>query len=705
MGAMIANENAAARERFAAAMGSCKRHAKLLAAWLLLACIGACGGSTDTAGSLALLAGDMGGAGNVDGAGTAASFNFPGSVATDSAGNLYVADGENHTIRKITPAGAVSTFAGTTDIFGSADGTGAAARFNSPRGVATDGAGNVYVADEGNNTIRKITPAGVVSTLAGTARLTGSTDATGAAARFNAPRGVTTDGAGNVYVADMFNHTIRKITPAGVVSTLAGTAGVIGSTDAAGATASFFLPRGVATDSAGNVYVADTSNHTIRKITPAGAVTTLAGTAGTAGSTDATGTAARFRFPRGIATDSAGNLYVPELVNNTIRKITPAGVVSTLAGTAGSVGSADGTGGAASFNFPSGVATDSASNVYVADTNNHTIRKITSAGVVSTLAGIAGLTGSTDATGATARFSGPRGVATDSAGNVYVADEGNHTIRKITPAGVVTTLAGTAGSVGSADGTGAAASFNFPSGVATDSAGNVYVADSSNNTIRKITPAGVVSTLAGTPGLAGSTDATGAAARFNLPLGVATDSAGNVYVADTLNNTIRKITSAGVVSTLAGTVGTGSADGTGAAASFNSPVGVAADSAGNIYVADTSNSTIRKITPAGAVTTLAGTAAGFGSVDGTGAAARFNFPSGIATDSAGNVYVADTSNSTIRKITPTGVVTTVVGTARRADFAPGALPGLLAFPLGVAVGGTSLYITLNNGVAVVQNVP
>jgi len=682
-----------------------KRHTKLLAAWLLLACIGACGGSADTPGSLALFAGDMRGAGNVDGARTAASFNFPSGVAIDNAGNLYVADGENHTIRKITPAGAVSTFAGTTDIFGSADGTGAAASFNNPRDVATDSAGNVYVADEGNNTIRKITPAGVVTTLAGTAGSVGSADGTGAAASFNFPRGVTTDSAGNVYVADMFNHTVRKITPAGVVSTLAGSAGVIGSTDAAGAAASFFLPRGVATDSAGNVYVADTSNHTIRKITPVGVVTTLAGTAGTPGSTDATGTAARFRFPRGVATDSAGNLYVPELVNNTIRKITPAGVVTTLAGTAGSVGSADGTGAAASFNFPSGVATDSAGNVYVADSSNHIIRKITPAGVVSTLAGTAGLTGSTDATGAAARFNGPFGVATDRAGNVYVADGSNNTIRKITRAGVVNTLAGTAGTTGSTDATGAAASFNQPFGVATDSAGNVYVADSSNHTIRKITPAGVVSTLAGTAGLAGSTDATGAAARFNFPLGVATDSAGNVYVADSFNNAIRKITSAGIVSTLAGMGIAGSADGTGAAAMFDSPVGVAADSAGNIYVADTNNSTIRKITPAGVVTTLAGTAAGFGSADGTGAAARFNFPSRVATDSAGNVYVADTNNSTIRKITPTGIVTTVVGTARQAAFAPGALPGLLAFPLGVAVSGTSLYITLNNGVAVVRNVP
>src|SRR5258706_2232370 len=270
------------------------------------------GGGEGGGGSLALFAGNMGGAGNVDGAGAAARFNFPKGVALDSAGNIYVSDRENHTIRKITPAGAVSTFAGTPDIFGSADGTGAAARFNLPEGVATDSADNVYVADEGNNTIRKITPAGVVTTLAGRAGFSGGDDGIGAAARFDFPRGVATDNAGNVYVADMFNNTIRKVTPAGVVSTLAGTAAVFGRADGTGTAASFFFPRGVATDSAGNVYVADTSNNTIRKITPAGAVTTLAGTAGLAGSTDATGAAARFNAPAGVATDSPGNVSVAE---------------------------------------------------------------------------------------------------------------------------------------------------------------------------------------------------------------------------------------------------------------------------------------------------------------------------------------------------------------------------------------------------------
>ncbi len=678
-----------------------------LPAILLVACGGGGGGNSTsslvTQPELALLAGCLSCYGHTDAIGAAASFTDTGGVATDSAGNVYVAEPGNHTIRKITPAGLVSTLAGTAGVSGSTDATGAAASFQSPYGVAADSAGNVYVADFGNSTIRKITPAGVVSTLAGTAGVFGSTDATGAAASFFFPNGVATDSAGNVYVADTGNHTIRKITPAGVVSTLAGTAGVSGSTDATGAAASFQSPYGVAVDNAGNVYVADFGNSTIRKITPAGAVSTLAGTAGVFGSADAIGAAASFQSPTGVATDSAGNVYVADTGNHTIRKITPAGAVSTLAGTAGVRGHADGIGAAASFRYPDGVATDSAGKVYVADTGNYTIRKITSAGAVSTLAGTAGV-GHADGAGAAASFQSPYGVAADNAGNVYMADFGNSTIRKITPAGAVSTLAGTTGVFGSADAIGAAASFQSPTGVAADSAGNVYVADLGNSTIRKITSAGVVSTLAGTAGVFGSTDATGAAASFFGPMGVATDSAGNVYVADSLNNIIRKITPAGVVSTLAGTAGVfGSTDATGAAASFLGPMGVTTDNAGNIYVTDAG--TIRKITPAGVVSTLAGTAGVWGHVDGVGAAASFSYLNGVTTDSAGNVYVADTGNHTIRKITPAGVVTTVVGVAGQEEFQPGALPGALARPSGVAIRGTSLYITTKTGVAVVYNVP
>lgn len=670
---------------------------------LLAACAG--GGGSAPAPVLAILAGDMRGAGAVDGTGATARFNVPADVTTDPAGNVYVADYSNHTIRRITPAGVVTTLAGTPGIEGAADGAATVASFSSPNGIAADRAGNVYVADSDNHTIRKITPAGVVSTFAGRARVRGSLDGTGTAACFDSPRRLAVDSAGNVYVADSGNNTIRKITPDGRVTTLAGMAGVKGSADGTGAAARFDGPEGIATDSAGNVYVGD-SNFVVRKITPAGLVTTLAGTAGVSGSTDGIGAAARFGGPTGLATDSAGNVYMSDDVNSIIRKITPGGIVTTLAGTAGVSGSTDGTGAAARFLGLGGIAADAAGNVYVADLFNYAVRKITPAGVVTTLAGTARLRGSSDGTGTAARFNEPGGVAADNAGNVYLADHGNHTIRRITSGGTVTTLAGTAGIKGSVDGNGPAARFASPVRVATDAAGNIYVADTGNSTIRKITPAGVVTTLAGKAGVQGSIDGTGAEARFYSPTGVATDSAGNVYVADSSNENIRKITPAGAVTTLAGTAGVrGSTDGTGAAARFNIPLDVATDSAGNVYVADYNNKTIRKITPAGEVTTLAGSPGVRGSTDGTGPAARFYEPEGLAVDSAGNVYVADRRNHTIRKITPAGVVTTIAGAPGVPGFAQGGLPGRIGYPVSVAVSGTSLYITLHDGVAVVRNRP
>ena len=321
-------------------------------------------------------------------------------------------------------------------------------------------------------------------TLAGTAGSGGSTDGTGSAARFNGPIGVSVDATGNVFVADYINHTIRKVTSAGIVTTLAGTAGSSGSTDATGSAARFNSPRSVSVDTAGNVFVADSTNCTIRKVTSAGVVTTLAGTAGSSGSTNATGSAARFLNPYGVSVDSAGNVFVADTFNYTIRKVTSAGVVTTLAGTAGSHGSTDATGSAARFNNPLSVSVDTAGNVYVADYGNHTIRKVTSAGIVTTLAGTAVSTGSTDATGSAARFFYPAGLSVDSAGNVFVADYGNSTIRKVTSAGVVTTEAGLANNIGSNNGLGSAARFYNPFDVTVEATGNVFVADYGHRTIR-----------------------------------------------------------------------------------------------------------------------------------------------------------------------------------------------------------------------------
>jgi sugar lactone lactonase YvrE len=553
----------------------------------------------------------------------------------------------------------VTTLAGLPGSSGTNDGTGNAARFYHPSGVALDSAGNVYVADSDNFTVRQITPVGatwVVSTLAGAPGSPGSNEGTGSAAQFDYPSGVAVDRSGNVYVADSGNSTIRLITPAGanwVVSTLAGLAGSPGANNGTGSGAQFRYPDGVAVDTSGNVYVADSGNNTIRLVTPAGVVTTLAGLPGSPGTNNGTGSGAQFNYPASLAVDGAGNIYVADYGNNTIRQVIQAGanwVVSTMAGLAGSGGSANGTGSAARFYYPVGVALDSASNVYVADYGNNTIRLVTPAGVVTTLAGLAGSFGNANGTGSAARFSSPAGVAVDGAGNTYVADSDNDAIREITPAGVVTTLAG--GSYGTNDGTGSAAQFFNPQGVAVDTAANVYVADTYNNTIRQVTPAGVVTTLAGLPGTSGTNDGAGTNAQFRYPASVAVDRSGNLYVADSANNTIRKVTPPGahwVVSTLAGSPGyAGNTDGTGYVARFNNPESVAVDAEGNVYVADANNNSIRKVSPAGVVTTLGGSVSAAGSADATGIAAQFNYPSGVAVDAAGNVYVADTDNDTLR---------------------------------------------------------
>jgi sugar lactone lactonase YvrE len=335
-------------------------------------------------------------------------------------------------------------------------------------------------------------------------------------------------------------------------TTLAGQAGVPGYNDGTGVNAHFKGPNGVTVDGSGNVYVADSQDSTIRKVTAAGVVTLIAGLpeplAVPSGlviilgpPVDGTGSAALFVQPSGIVADSAGNLYVAD-GTNTIRKVTPAGVVTTLAGAPGSGNvnvEQDGTGTAALFDNPVGIAIDANGNLFVADSGGDTIREVSPLGLVTTIAGLVQQFGDTDGTGSAARFSAPTGVAVDASGNLFVADSGNFIIRKITPAHVVSTFAGTPGVFGSADGTGSAALFSSLNGIAVDDNGNVYVTDG-NNTIRKITSAGVVTTLAGTPKVTGSSNGTGASALFSGPKGIAVDASGDLFVADSGNDTLRE---------------------------------------------------------------------------------------------------------------------------------------------------------------------
>jgi sugar lactone lactonase YvrE len=305
------------------------------------------------------------------------SFYSPAGVAVDAAGNIYVADYGNNLIREISPTGMVSTLAGS-GVQGRVDNTGTVASFNQPTGIAVDAAGNVYIGDAGNDRLRKITPGGVVTTLAGSDS-TGYTDGPGITAAFFNPEGNTLDGTGNVFVADAGNNLIRKVTPDGTVSTFASSGVVIGDAGA------FSNPTGIAIDASGNLYVANALKNNILKINLAGAISTLAGT-GAIGFQDGPGTTATFYFPNSVVVDAMNNIYVSDGVNNLVRKITPDGTVSTLAGS-GKAGADDGTGATAAFNGPAGLAVDVAGNIYVADSNNNLIRKITQGGVVTTVAG------------------------------------------------------------------------------------------------------------------------------------------------------------------------------------------------------------------------------------------------------------------------------------------------------------------------------
>jgi len=334
-------------------------------------------GSED--GVVTTLAGSPGVGGYTNG--SHALFLSPKAMSTDREGNVYTVDNYCGTVRKITPEGEVSTLAGPTPamgcVFGSVDGTGSAARFNSPSGTTVDGAGNVYVADSGNCTLRKVTPGGVVTTIAGSPSVCVSVDGAKSVSRFNHLSGVAVDRADNVYVTSWSDCTVREVTQAGEIKTVAGVSGSCGETNGKGSAARFDNPSGIAVDGDGNFYVADETGCTIRKMTPSGVVSTLAGKAGSCGAADGKGDSALFNVPSWTAVDRDGNVYVSDYMNFTVRQVTPDGVVTTLAGLAGTEGSANGTGKAALFNHPDGVAVDSERNVvYVADRNNNTVRRV-----------------------------------------------------------------------------------------------------------------------------------------------------------------------------------------------------------------------------------------------------------------------------------------------------------------------------------------
>jgi sugar lactone lactonase YvrE len=648
---------------------------------------------------LRLLAGPIDGRDGVDGVGQEARFADNGvgntenrsAIAVDRAGNVFVADLGNQAIRRIDRTGVVSTIAGRLRERGSANGAGTSARFNDPAGIVIDRDGSLLVADSANHTIRRISSDGVVTTIAGMAGVAGDADGRGDQARFNHPQGLALDADGTLYVADRSNQCIRKITRGGLVTTLAGSSAQAGQADGRGKAATFSRPQGLVVDERGVLYVTDAESAAIRRISPSGDVSTMTLTAASDAGDERRGASVRLNDPNGIAIDRSGQLVVADTSAHRIRRVAPDGRVSNVAGQFDRVapGDRDGPVRDARFFQPSGVAVDPAGTLFVLDAGNATVRAISGAGEVTTLAGKArkryvnGQSVDGDARNARFNFQSMVGafaaLAADEQGNVFVAEPYSSVIRKISPAGDVTTIAGQVGVAGHVDGVGKEARFAFPNAIAVDRQGTLYVTEGSGHTIRRVAPDGLVTTLAGRAGVPGSVDGTGADARFDVPNGIAVDRDGVVFVSEQRNHTIRRVDRAGRVTTLAGAAKqAGRVDGRGVEARFEGPRRPVIDSAGNLFVIDGRTARyVRKVDPQGTVTTPSltawtteGESQGPVIPDSSAVAA-------LAADPAGSIYVADYSRDVVWQVNPDGRARIVAGDPHWPGAMVGALPGRL----------------------------
>jgi sugar lactone lactonase YvrE len=638
---------------------------------------------------VSLLAGGRGGAGSLNGIGSAARFNGPqGVVAT--ASHIFVADTGNAVIRKVERStGEVTTLAGKAGVTGAANGVGTTARFSEPTSLVLRG-NDLFVSDRCS--IRRIDLTTThVTTFAGEPYQCGHLDGFGTAARFELLHGIASDGS-HLYLADSWSHTIRKVTLANAqVTTIAGLGGQIGSTDGVGTTARFQVPYGVTLLNS-ILYITDTYNSTIRSMDlSTGLVQTLVGVANDCRLVNGTGSDVRFCHPKGISHDGTAlyvsdsdyfirkivispkqvttipntfhfaqgiawtdtGLIVANMYQNTILSVDLGSMLVTkIAGSAADQGGQDGTASAARFMGPSGIVTIG-SFLYSADSYGHTIRKTSLlTDTVTTVAGSFGYCGDSNGSGQQARFWGPGGVASDGL-HLYVSDKHSHTIRKIVLAtGQVSTLAGTPSQQGAVDGPGSQAKFRYPNGLAV--IGNfLYIADSGNATLRKIDlSTAMVSTVAGSPGESGVADGTGSIARFREPTGLVA-SGSFLYISDLTGHTIRRMDiTTSAVTTLAGRIneGGGFADGVGMSARFRYPSGLVIVNS-TLLVADSLNSAIRKINlSTGEVTTMIGVAGEQGFREGSLGSARLNTPGGLALDTAGNLFVTDSTENHIVRI-------------------------------------------------------
>jgi len=582
-------------------------------------------------------------------------------VGFDHRGNLYLADQWNNRVRKVDTSGIITTVAGNGGQGFSGDGGLAVdAELNVPLGVTVDSAGNLYIADTGNNRVRKVDPSGIISTVAGNGTQGFSGDGAPAVnAELDGPAGLAVE-SGNLYIADQGNQRIRKVDPASIISTVAGdgTQGFSGDGGPA-INAELGAPAGV-TVHGGNFYIADTFNQRIRKVNPSGIISTIAGN-GTPGFSGDGGPAisAMISYPGSLGFDSKGNLYVGDDGNQRVRKIDSNGIISTFAGNGQEFFSGDGGPAVDAQLYTFSVAVDGNGNTYIADTINQRIRKVDISGIISTVAGN-GETGYSGDGGPAidAALNKPLGIAVDGSGNLYIADSANCLIRKVDSSGDISTVAGRIvqgrgvcgfyGDGGPAKG----AKLHNPSGVAVDGNGNIYINDTNNQRIRKVDPSGNISTIVKVRGLFGV-------------YGVAVDSAGNVYVADSGHYQLLKLDTAGTLSIVAGNGKRGFAGDGGPATSaeLSSLAGVAVDSVGNIYISDSypsmlgspgtgepENDRVRKVDSSGIISTVAGNGIlGFSGDGGPATDAELDWPNGLAVDSDGNLYIADSQR--VRKVT------------------------------------------------------
>jgi uncharacterized protein (TIGR03437 family) len=626
-----------------------------------------------------------------------AQLSQPNGIAVDGAGNLYVADEAAHTVRRISAAGIITLYAGTgTPGFSGDGGPATAAQLNAPNGLALDAVGNLYIADKNNNRIRAVSPDGHITTIAGNG-FPGFSGDSGAArdATLNGPEGVALDATGNMYIADTQNYRIRRIAVDGTISTAAGVGngnvfGDNGNATAAG----LVLPTSVAVDRLGNLYIADFGNSRIRMVSPAGTISTAAGSSKGAPLADLENAiSVVLNGPTGVAVDLLGNIYFTEgsigtgtglaLGDFRVWKVSPEIVLTVLAGTGDASYSGDGAASAsAQLDNPTGLALDSAGNLYIADARNQRVRKVTPGGVITTVAGsgIQGFSG--DGGLATkAQLNSPQGVAVDPAGYIVIADTGNSRIRKVAPDGTINSYIGNGNSSYFGDGLrDLQASINHPRGVAVDTGGVVYIADTLDNAVRKVGTDGIIHTIAGT-GLAGFAGDGGqaTAAMLNGPTGVAVDAAGNVYIADAGNQRLRKVDLDGVITTAASFVA--------------NPHSVATDAAGNVYVTVGADHRVWLLSGNRNAAPIAGTGDCCYSGDGGLALnAQLYDPAGVAVDHSGNVYVSDAAANAVRVLVPSNSsVPSLISVVNGASNLTGPLaPGEVVVLYGTGLGPAQL---------------